>query len=141
MAALITVEQLIARPGFDGVDEAEASAVLDDVSALVASVADLTTPWTAETVPAVVVPVIVSMARRGLSNPRGLTGEQLGDYGWQAQGGAGSSSLYPTSREKRIIRRAAETLGVTAATLDSDLPLPPWRGAGTGFENEFLDSL
>lgn len=140
MAALITVEQLIARPGFDGVDEAQASAVLDDVSALVAAVADLAVPWTAATVPAEVVPVIVSMARRGLSNPRGLTGEQLGDYGWQSQGGAGASSLYATRNEKRIIRKAAGRLGATTVTLDSDLPLPPFR-AGGGFENEFLDSL
>lgn len=140
MAALITVEQLLTRPGFDGVDEAQAAAVLDDVSALVVQIADLATAWTAETVPAAVVPVIVSMARRGLSNPRGLTGEQLGDYGWQAQGGGGSSSLYATRREERIIRRAAGRLGAKSVDLDSDLPLPPWRTGG-GFENEFLDSL
>lgn len=140
MAALITVAQLTARPGFDGVDTDQASAVLDDVSALVVSTAELDTPWTAATVPAEVVPVIVSMARRGLFNPRGLTGEQLGDYGWQAQSG-GTGGIYATKVEKRIIRKAAGTLGAKSATLDSDLPLPPWRGAGFGFENEFLDSL
>lgn len=137
--ALITVEQLTARPGFDGVDEDQAAAVLDDVSALVAAVADLATPWTAATVPAEVVPVIVSMARRGLFNPRGLTGEQMGDYGWQSQG-VGAMGIYATREERRIIRRAAGTLGATNATLDSDMPLPPWRAAG-GFEDQFLDSL
>lgn len=140
MAALITVEQLLARPGFEGVDEAQASAVLDDVSALVAAEADLDTPWTAGTVPAEVVPVIVSMARRGLSNPRGLTGEQLGDYGWQAQGASGASSLYATRREKRIIRRAAGRSGGSAVEMNSSLPLPPYM-AGGGFEHELLDSL
>lgn len=139
MAALITVEQLLTRPGFDDVDEGQAEAVLEDVSALVASVADLDPPWTADTVPAEVVPVIVSMCRRGLFNPRGLSGEQLGDYGWQAQGGA--SSIYATKQERRIIRRAAGTLGAANATLDSDLPLPSWRGGGGGFENSFLQSL
>lgn len=139
MAALITVEQLTARPGFDGVDEAQASAVLDDVSALVAAVADLDTPWTDATVPAEVVPVIVAMARRGLSNPRGLTGEQLGDYGWQSQGGGGTG-IFATRMERRIIRKAAGRLGTTTVELENPLPLPPFR-AGGGFENQFLDSL
>lgn len=140
MAALITVEQLLARPGFDGVDESQAEAVLDDVSALVVQIAGIDPEWTADTVPAVVVPVIVSMARRGLANPRGLTGEQLGDYGWQAQGGGGASSLYSTRNEKRIISKAAGRLGVSSVDLDNPLPLPPYR-AGGGFEDQLLDSL
>ncbi|MEV4672173.1 hypothetical protein AB0K34_11025 [Actinomadura sp. NPDC049382] len=140
MAALITFADLTARPGFDNADQAEAEAVITDASALVIQIADLATPWTADTVPDVVVPVLVNMVRRGLSNPLGLSGEQLGDYGWQAQGG-GAMGLYATRQERAIIRRAAGTLGAKNATLDSDLPLPAWRGAGAGFENEFLDSL
>lgn len=140
MAALITVEQLLARPGFDGVDESQAEAVLDDVSALVVQIAGIDPEWTADTVPAAVVPVIVSMCRRGLSNPRGLTGEQLGDYGWQAQGASGASSLYATRREERIIRRAAGRSGASSVDLDNPLPLPPYM-AGGGFEHELLDSL
>lgn len=136
MAALITFEQLTARPGFDGADQDEAEALIGDASALVAQVADLATPWTADTVPDAVVPVIVSMVRRGLNNPLGHSGETLGDYTWQGAGG-----LYATKQEKAIIRRAAGTLGAKNATLDSDLPLPPWRGAGFGFENQFLESL
>src|SRR5690606_40356467 len=133
MAALITVEELLARPGFDGADESQAEAVLDDVSALVVQIAGIDPEWTAETVPAAVVPVIVSMARRGLSNPRGLTGEQLGDYGWQAQGAGGASSLYATRREERIIRRAAGRSGAGTVNLDNPLPLPPYIARG-GFE-------
>ncbi|MBA9002015.1 hypothetical protein [Thermomonospora cellulosilytica] len=139
MATLITVEQLLARPGFDGVDEATAEAVLEDVSALVSLIA-APVELTAATLPSAVVPVIVSMARRGLSNPRGLSGEQLGDYGWQA-GGQTSSGVYATRHEERIIRRAVGRLGASNATLNSDLPLPPERAGGGGFENEFLNSL
>lgn len=139
MAALISVEELTARPGFDGVDEGQAAAVLGDVSALVAQIAEADPAWTAATVPAAVVPVIVSMARRGLSNPRGLSGEQLGDYGWQSQGG-GTTGIYATRREQRIVRRAAGRSGVSSVDLDSPLPLPPFR-AGGGFENQLLDSL
>ena len=136
MAALITFEQLTARPGFDGVDEGQAEAVITDASALVAQIAELATPWTAETVPDAVVPVIVSMVRRGLNNPLGHSGETLGDYTWQGAGG-----LYATKAETRIIRRAAGTLAARSATLDSDLPLPPWRGAGFGFEEKLLESF
>lgn len=139
MAALITFEQLVARPGFDGVDQAQAEALIDDASALVADIA-APTVLDAATLPPAIIPVIVSMVRRGLSNPRGLTGEQLGDYGWQAQG-AGGTSIYATKQERRLIRKAAGTLGAANATLDSDMPLPPWRGTGFGFENEFLNSL
>ena len=136
MAALITFEELTARPGFDGVNETEAEAVIDDVSALVIAIADLDTAWTAETVPAEVIPVIVSMVRRGLSNPLGRTGETLGDYTWQGSAGG----LYATKQERGIIRRAAGMLSAKTVPLDSDLPLPPWRTGGA-FEDEFLDSL
>jgi hypothetical protein len=139
VAALITVADLTARPGFDGVDTDQAEAVITDASALVIQIADLATAWTSATVPDVVVPVLVNMVRRGLSNPLGLSGEQLGDYGWQAQGG-GAMGIYATRQEKAIIRRAAGTLGAKNATLDSDLPLPPGQ-AGGAFENEFLNSL
>jgi len=140
MAALITVEQLLARPGFDGVDEASAEAVLEDVSALVLQIAGVDPPWTAETVPAAVIPVVVAMARRALLNPMGRTGETLGDYTWQAAGQS-AAGLYATRREERIIRQAAGRLGAGTVTFESDLPLPPSRAGGFGFENEFLDSL
>lgn len=138
MAALITFEQLTARPGFDNVDQAEAEAVIDDVSALVADIAKPVV-LTAATLPPAIVPVIVAMVRRGVSNPRGLSSEQMGDYGWQA-GGQTSTGVYATRHEERIIRRAAGRLGAGSASLDSDLPLPPCRQGGA-FESEFLDSL
>ncbi|MCD0450772.1 hypothetical protein LO762_16465 [Actinocorallia sp. API 0066] len=137
MAALITVEQLLARPGFDGVSEAQAEAVLEDVSALVALVASPVV-LTAGTLPPAIVPVIVAAARRGLHNPRGLSGEQLGDYGWQA-GGQASTGLFLTRHEERIVRRAAGRLGAGNAGLDSDLPLPPY--AGTAFEDGLLEAM
>jgi hypothetical protein len=140
VAALITVDDLLLRPGFDGVDESQAGAVIDDASALVLAIADLDTDWTTATVPAEVIPVLVNMVRRGLHNPRGLTGEQLGDYGWQAQNAVAAAGIYATRQERRIIRKAAGTLGAMNAELDSDLPLPPWR-AGSEFEDKFPDSL
>ena len=135
MAALITFEDLAARPGFDGVDQGEAEAVITDASSLVAQIAGLSTPWTAETVPDAVVPVLVSMVRRGLNNPLGHSGETLGDYTWQGAGG-----LYATRAEQRIIRKAAGRSSVSSVNLDSPLPLPPFV-AGGGFENQFMESL
>lgn len=123
MAALITVADLKARPGFADIDEAEAEAVLADASSLVADVA-APVALTAEALPGSIVPVLVSMVRRGLHNPRGLASEQLGDYGWQ--GGGGSSGLYLTPEEKRIVRRAVGKLGVGTVTLEGDLPLTPY---------------
>lgn len=140
MAALITVEDLLARPGFDGVDEASAEAVLEDVSALVLQIAGVDPPWTVGTVPAAVVPVVVSMARRGLLNPLGRTGETLGDHTWQAAG-QGTAGLYATRYEERIIRRAAGRLGAATVNLEAGLPLPVWRGGGFGFEDKLLDAL
>jgi hypothetical protein len=134
VVALITYQQLIARPGFDNVDQGQAEAVIEDASALVADIA-APVVLTPETLPPAIVPVIVAMVRRGLFNPLGRSGETLGDYTWQ-----GSGSLYATKQEKAIIRKAAGTLGAANATLDSDLPLPPWLTGGA-FENEFLDSL
>lgn len=136
MTALITFEQLTARPGFDGVGQDEAEALIADASALVADIA-APVVLEAETLPPAIVPVIVNMVRRGLANPLGHAGETLGDYTWQGAGG-----LYATKQEKAIIRRAAGALGARNATLDSDLPLPPGRGiGGFGFEDRLLDSL
>ncbi|GAA3223223.1 hypothetical protein [Actinocorallia longicatena] len=138
MAALITVADLLARPGFGNVDESQAEAVIDDASALVADVA-APVVLTAQTLPKSIVPVLVSMVGRGLHNPRGLQSEQLGDYGWQ--GGGTAAGLYLTREETRIVRRAVGKLGVGTVTLEGDLPLPPGVPGPLGYEDRFLESL
>jgi hypothetical protein len=137
VAALITLDELLARPGFAGVDEGEAEAVLEDASALVAEIAKPVV-LDAATLPPAIVPVLVAMVRRGLSNPLGRSGETLGDYTWQ-----GGTDLYATRREQAIIRRAAGALGAANVVLDSDLPLPTASPAAAGgaFEDQWLDSF
>lgn len=113
--ALISVEQYGVRVGieFDAEDSSpsleqeQIEALIDDVSALVLQIANLDTAWTLSTCPSSVVPVVVSMVRRAVENPRGLSGEQLGDYQWQAGQGVTAATIYATKREERVIRRAA----------------------------------
>lgn len=126
--SLITFAQLQVRPGFDNVNQDTAEALIDDVSALVKDIAD-PIELDAATLPESLVPVLTSMVRRGLDNPRGLSSEQVGDVQWQ-----GSGTIYATRREDRLIRRAVGKPGVGAITLQTDLPLPPgtYRGALDG---------
>jgi hypothetical protein len=137
--ALIAIDDLNERLGrtLSGDEETQALRYIDDASAIVLSIANPTTDWTSATLPAVVLPVIVAMVRRGMENPRGLTGEQIGSYSWQA-GASTPSTLYATPEEKRIIRRAASTLGVGTALLEGYVPD---RTAGLDFEDQFIDSI
>lgn len=125
MAGLITLPELLARPGFDGIDSTEAEALIEDASA---EVRDLVSPLLDDVempdTPGSVVSVVVSMVRRGRSNPLGHTQEQLGDYGYSL-GGAGVATLYLTRREKRIIRRAVGKLGAGSLNMEGDLPRQP----------------
>lgn len=132
--SLITTSQLTARMGRDLTEtqETQAEAFIDDASALVLQIAQLDSDWTDITLPEAVVPVIVSMVRRALENPRGLTSEQIGNYQWQAA--PGSMSIYATTQERRIIRRAAGVLSVGAVSLEGYLNT---GGAMTAFEEEF----
>lgn len=125
MAGLITVPELLARPGFDGIDSGEAEALIEDASALVRDCVapeldDVESPDT----PPAVVPVVVSMVRRGQSNPLGHSQEQLGDYGYST-GGQMAATLYLTRREKRIVRRAVGKLGAGSLDMEGDLPRQP----------------
>lgn len=133
---LISIDQLLARPGFADVDPGQAQALIDDASALVR---DIAAPVVLDpaALPASLVPVIVGMVRRGFANPLGRTGESIGDYSWQAAGNA-MSGIYATRKEKIVIRRAVGKLGVGTAQLEGDLPL---REVAFGFENELLGSL
>jgi len=120
--SLITVADLLARPGFDGIDSGQAQALIDDASALVRDAAtpeldDVESP----NAPPAVVAVMVNMIRRGVFNPMGHQSEQLGDYGYQA-GTGGVATLYLTARERRIVRRAAGKLGASSLTMTGNLP-------------------
>jgi hypothetical protein len=125
VAGLITVADLVARPGFDDVDSGQAEALIDDASALVRDAArdaldDVESPDT----PPAVVAVLVNMIRRGWSNPLGHVQEQLGDYGYNV-GGNAVATLYLTVRERRIVRRAVGALGMGSVNMESDLPRQP----------------
>lgn len=130
MAGLITTTELLARPGFEGVDDGQAQASIDDASALVRLCARglLDTVESPNTPPAVVA-VVVAMVRRGLSNPLGTTQEQLGDHG-RSFGGTTAATLYLTGREKRTVRQAVGLLGVGSEPMESDLPRQPSEPAG-----------
>lgn len=122
---LIQVSDLTDRLGrsLDETETTQAEALIDDASALIRDVADddfLNDSGTLD-VPPSIVPVVVTMVRRALENPRGLSGEQLGSYSWQAQGQ--QAAIYANRNEKRIIRRAVSKLGVGTAQLEGYLPL------------------
>ncbi|MCI0632517.1 MAG: hypothetical protein L0206_01145 [Actinobacteria bacterium] len=125
MAGLITVAELVARPGFEGLDSGQAQALIDDASALAreAATPELDAVESPATPPAVVA-VLVNMIRRGWTNPLGHAQEQLGDYSYST-GGHAVATLYLTARERRIVRRAAGKLGVSSLTLTSNLPVQP----------------
>lgn len=75
-------------------------------------------------VPDVVVAVVCDAVIRRLENPRGLTGETIGDYNWQRNNGrAGNALLYLTAAEARAVRRAAGLPGIGTIQLQGDLPV------------------
>lgn len=120
MAGLITVADLVARPGFEGLDSTQAEALITDASALVRDVVapDLDDVEAPDTPPGVV-PVIVNMVRRGLSNPHGHTQASLGDHSYSA----GSVTLYLTDDEEELVRRALAKAGFVAVPM-SNFELP-----------------
>lgn len=132
---LISVADLDARQ-VEYVDTTQAQAAIDDASAAARACVEpvfdsVDTPDT----PAIVVAIVVGMVRRVLTNPRGLAQETLGDYSYAA--GANSvATLLPTSREKRLLRKAATayavaqamdvpTFGADGVYQQADLPVPP----------------
>ena len=121
--ALISIDQYQDRVGttFAGAEATRVNALIDDASALVLQIADMDPEWTDLTVPAVVVPVVVSMVRRSLENPLGLSGEQIGAYQWQASSG-NATAIHATLRETKIIRKAAGRLGVGTVQLEGYMP-------------------
>lgn len=116
MAGLIAVTDLDARQ-VEYVDETQAQAAIDDASAVArACVEPVLDAVKAPDTPAAVVAVVVNMVRRVLSNPRGLAQESLGDYSY-ASGGNAVATLLPTTREKKLLRKAAAAYA-TAQAMD-----------------------
>jgi len=145
--SLITLGQYEKRLGLgegslSGAEASQVEAYIEDASALVRDIAadDFLDDAGALDVPASIVPVVVSMVRRAVDNPRGLTGEQIGPFSYQAAG-SNAAGIFATRNEKRIIRRAVGKLGAGTAQLEGDLPLPTSTYGGGAFEDELLDSL
>ena len=123
---LISVADLDARQ-VEYVDNAQAQAAIDDASAVArACVSPVLDSVEADDAPAAVKAIVVGMVRRVLTNPRGLQSETLGDYTYAA-GTNAVATLFPTTREKRMLRQAAR-----AYALANDLAVPSW-GAGSAY--------
>jgi len=106
MGGLISVADLAARK-VEYEDTVQAQAAIDDASAVARACAEPTLDaLTDETAPAAVKAVVVGMVRRVLANPRGLAQETLGDYSYAA-GANAVATLLPTSRERKLLRKAA----------------------------------
>lgn len=140
LPALASLDQLDDRlPGGAGsVELARALAALDDASALVraearrnwtqvvddVTVLDLPTgddQWRAD----ILVRVTLSAALRALTNPEGVTAEQVGTY-QVSYGGARSTDVYLTAAEKVQVRRAAGISGLwTQSTTRGECPDTP----------------
>jgi hypothetical protein len=142
---LIDISDLDARK-VEYEDAGQAQAAIDDASAVardyVSPILDTIDRGGTPDVPGAVVAVVVGMARRVLTNPRGLAAETLGDYTFQA-GANAVATLLPTQREKKMLRRAAAAFakaqvppipvpawGAEGAYQQADLPAPPayWDG-------------
>ncbi len=111
-------------------DAAQAQAAIDDASAVARSYVepildDVDTPDT----PAAIVVVVMSMVRRVLTNPNGLSMEVLGDYTYQTQNAV--ATLLPTARERRMLRKAAATYARANA-----LDVPAWGVGGVYMQTE-----
>lgn len=110
----------------DAAEQAQFTALLGDASAIVRQEAGV--DWVADdgvtvTTPDVVVPVVVAVVRRSVSNPEGLTGETLGDHTWQMSNA--SADLYLTKAETKTVRRAVGRAGFGSIQMEGDLPVQP----------------
>lgn len=124
---LVTIDEVEARlkTTFEGADRTQMEALIEDVSNLVRVIAapeldDVVAPLTGNL--RALIPIIVKSIRRGKENPRGLTGEQLGDYGWQSQSGQ-NPDIGLTMNEKRMIRRIVGKLGVLSIRMEGEMPI------------------
>jgi hypothetical protein len=128
---LIEVGDVSVRLGrsFGPADTARAEALIRDVSGEVYSLAgdDAFHDEAGQLdVPDVVVGIVADAVIRAFENPRGLTGETIGDYSYQAGGPGRDAGLYLTAAQRRSIRRAAGVTLLGGIQMETDLPL---RGA------------
>lgn len=130
MAGLIAVDELLASPGFEGLDSGQAEQLIKQASSIVRLCArGLLDAVETPDAPDIIETVVVQMIRRGLSNPLGVTQEQLGDHS-RSFGGVVAATLYITGREKRMVRQEVGLLGVGSVPMESDLPRQPSEPAG-----------
>lgn len=128
---LIAVSDLDARQ-VEYVDAAQAQAAIDDASAVArACVSPVLDDVETPNAPALVKAVVVGMVRRVLTNPRGLQSETLGDYTYAA-GTNAVATMYPTVREKKLLRQAAAAYAIANA-----LDVPAWGSSAAYMDEEF----
>jgi hypothetical protein len=121
---LVTVDYLLALPGFGGQTDETLDPLIEQASGLVIDqVSPLLDDTDDTTCPSVVATVISAMIRRGLSNPRGAQQETLGDYSYALASDGGIATLYLTKREARLVRKAVGKLGATTMPLEGYLPV------------------
>lgn len=122
---LISVSDLDARQ-VEYVDSTQAQAAIDDASAVARACVEPVFDDLdySGTVPDLVKAVVVGMVRRVLTNPRGLAQETLGDYSFAA-GANAVATLLPTTRERKLLRKAA-----TAYAVANDLTVPSFGADG-----------
>jgi hypothetical protein len=124
---LVTIDEVEVRfkTTFEGDERTYIEALMEDVSNLVRVIAkpeldDVVAPLTGNL--RALIPIIVKAIRRGRENPRGLTGENLGDYGWQSNSGQ-NPDIGLTRNEKRMIRRIVGKLGVESIRMEGEMPV------------------
>lgn len=72
-------------------------------------------------IPDEVITVVIDAAERAIVNPRGVTGEQVGQYSYQIASGGGGG-VYLTKQEKSMLRGVRGSIGISTAKLTSNLP-------------------
>lgn len=95
----------LAAGDLDGVEQLRAQAALADATTLVlAEVSAQTAELWAVSAPPAVVLVVLTAARRGFENPRGIAQETLGEH---TVGLTEATGVYLTARELAQVQRAA----------------------------------
>jgi len=74
-----------------------------------------------EDIPDEVVTVVIDAAERAIVNPRGVTGEQVGQYSYQIASGGGGG-IYLTKQEKAMLRAIRGGSGISSVKMESNLP-------------------
>lgn len=125
LPALVSLDDFALRVGgVAAADEERAQACLDDASALIRT--ETQTTWVdddgalEESIPDAVVTITYAVAIRAFRNPEGVRSESIGDY--SVSYADGSTAVFLTEGERRMIRRAAGRGGLGSIELES-----PWQ--------------